>query len=103
MLSVNQLASKIKQTELGKQWMTQTTQQNVISVKYSTNMHKSFVYACLYFSLCYENDTSGTVFQSWYPSDNIHPQMRIDPPFTERSEFTEWKTDALANQATMAG
>ena len=29
--------------------------------------------------------------------------MGFDPPFAESAEFTEWKTDALANQATIAG
>ena len=29
--------------------------------------------------------------------------MGFDPPFAEGAEFTEWKTDALANQATTAG
>ena len=34
----------------------------------------------------------------------IYPvQAGINPPVTERSEFTEWETDALANQATTAG
>ena len=33
----------------------------------------------------------------------IIPQAGFDPPFTEGAEFTEGKTDALANQATTAG
>ena len=29
--------------------------------------------------------------------------MGFDPLFAKGAEFTEWKTDALANQATTAG
>ena len=32
-----------------------------------------------------------------------HSQAGFDPPFAEGAEFTEWKTDAFMNQATMAG
>ena len=32
-----------------------------------------------------------------------HTSMGFDPPFAEGAEFTEWKTQALANQATTAG
>ena len=31
------------------------------------------------------------------------PQAGFDPPFAEGAEFSELKTDALTNQATMAG
>ena len=31
------------------------------------------------------------------------PRAGSNPPFAEGAEFTEWKTDALANQATAAG
>ena len=34
---------------------------------------------------------------------NSKSQVGFDPPFAEGAEFTEWKTDALANQATTAG
>ena len=33
----------------------------------------------------------------------IIPRAGFNPPFAEGAEFTEWKTDALANQATTAG
>ena len=31
------------------------------------------------------------------------PQAGFHPPFAEGAEFTEWKTDAVMNQATTAG
>ena len=32
-----------------------------------------------------------------------HTQAGFDPPFPEGAEFTEWKTNAITNQATTAG
>ena len=52
--------------------------------KYSANMRKSFVYACLYFSLCYKNGQKQAIFtRTPLP---FHPRSKT-PRFRYYSHF----------------
>ena len=70
---------------------------------------KEYIFLTTIYSLYFnQQGTYITDYNSWWASEStfmycinssvIYPQARFDPPFQQSdAEFTEWKTDALAN------